>query len=134
MKKTWMIVLGVMLLAGLSFGALSFAEEMKGKDKAVEEKGIKGCKTCGHDMMGGHMAKEDDEMKVVATSDGGIVIVSEGAIAKYDKDLKLVKVAQLKGGMGGMNHGMPAKKGPGCPMMKGMMKDEKAPAAEPAKK
>lgn len=141
MKRARMMILGVAVAAGLCLGVSSFAWEMKGKDKAAEEqetKGNKMCKTCDKGAMGetgGRMMGETAERKVVATSDGGIVILTGNTIIKYDKDLNLVKEAEIKGasesmhkaGMGKMN-GMK-----GCPMMKGgMMKDEKevkAPAA-----
>jgi len=34
-------------------------------------------------------------MKVVATTDGGIVIVTDNKVSKYDKNLKMVKTIEL---------------------------------------
>ena len=53
------------------------------------------------------------ERTVVATSDGGVVVVSGNHIVKYDRGLKLVNQADLPKPAGKMDHD--------CPMMKKMM-------------
>ena len=94
-----------------------------------DDKGMKGDKGMG--MMKHGMMMKMMEKNVVATSDGGIVIVAGNNLTKYDKNLKLVKEVELKSDMEGMNRMMAD-----CPMMKGMDKDDdndaSATAAKPA--
>ena len=40
---------------------------------------------------------------VVATSDGGVVVLTGGKLAKYDNSLNLVKEVEIKGGPKPMN-------------------------------
>lgn len=118
-KNTWIIML-IVLLAGSS---LVYAEGMKG--------GMMGKGMMDGDMMGGKMMgmcpmmKSMMERSVVATSDGGVVVVMGNKLTKYDKDLNVVKEIELKMDMEGMQKMMENMKGM-CPMMKGMMgKEEK---------
>jgi len=74
-------------------------------------------------MMGGKMMGTCPMMQsmmqkqVVATSDGGIIVVGGNKITKYDKDLNVVKEVEQKMDMEGMKKMMKD-----CPMMgKGMM-------------
>ena len=68
----------------------------KAKKGGMAHKGMmKGMKT--HNMMKMHAMMKN----VVATSDGGIVVVTGDDIIKYDKDLNLVKEVEMKEGMGG---------------------------------
>ena len=60
-------------------------------------------------MMGGNkMGMKGGQMMgihptVVATSDGGVVVLTGGKLAKYDNSLNLVKEVELKGGPKSMN-------------------------------
>ena len=63
----------------------------------------------------------------MATSDGGIVIVTGNKLTKYDKDLNVVKEIELKTDMVGMQKMMDDMKSM-CPMMKGMMGGMDRPA------
>ncbi|MBF0594589.1 MAG: hypothetical protein HQL22_06445 [Candidatus Omnitrophica bacterium] len=132
MKKSLSVVLGAVILAGLFVGFSSFAADMKSADKPADVKGIKGCKMCDKGPMGGRMMGEMMDKKVVATSDGGVVVVMGNVMIKYDKDLNVVKEVEIKSA----SLAMPMEKmGPGCPMMKGkMMKGMEEPAAVPTKK
>ena len=112
MKKV--IFLSLAFMATLSLSSLSFAQEMKG----MEGKGS---------MM---------NKSVVPTSDGGIVIVAGNKITKYDKDLNVVKEAEVKVDMEATKKQM-ADMMKMCPMMgdmKGMDSESKdageAPVAE----
>jgi hypothetical protein len=129
--KTWMWIIALtVLIAGASMVS---AEDMKngmmGKGMGMEmmsDKKMMGmCPT-----MKGMMDKT-----VVATSDGGIVIVMGNKITKYDKNLNVVKEVELKMDMEGMHKMMENMKGM-CPMMKGMSgedgQSEKADEAVPA--
>ncbi len=125
MKKNMWIVMLIVLLAGSS---LVYAESMK--DGRMKE-GIMGKGMMGGEMMDGKMMgmcpmmKSMMERSVVATSDGGVIVVAGNKLTKYDKDLNVVKEVELKMDMEGMQKMMENMKGM-CPMMKGMMgKDEK---------
>ena len=135
-KNMWVIVLVIVMTAT----SLVAAEEMKGgtMDKGMkankmsegmmgkgmmDEKG--GMMMGGKGMMGMHemMMKMSDTMRktVVATSDGGVIIVGLDKITKYDKDLNVVKEVELKADTEGMQKMMGAMMEK-CPMMgKGMM-------------
>jgi hypothetical protein len=119
MKKNAWIIMLVVLLAGAS---LVYAEGMKGD---MMGKGMKGG-MMGKGMMDGKMMgmcpmmKSMMERSVVATSDGGVIVVMGNKLTKYDKDLNVVKEVELKMDMDGMQKMMENMKGM-CPMMKSMM-------------
>ena len=134
MKKNIWIMTLIVFIAGAS---LVSAEEMKGDmkgsmmgdskgammDKGMMGKGMmgKGMKDDKGGMMGMHgMMMKMMEKSVVATSDGGIIVVSATKLSKYDKDLNLVKEVELKNDMEGMQK-MMSQMMEKCPMMKGMM-------------
>ncbi len=102
MKKTQALVLVAVLV--LTISGLAVAQMDKGKDMMGDKgMGMMGGGMMKGDMMdkGGMMGMHGMMMKmmeksVVATSDGGIVIVSANKITKYDKDLNLVKEIDLK--------------------------------------
>jgi hypothetical protein len=109
MKRSMVLAGGLLVLAGICGAPVSFAEEMK-----VAEPG---CKTCGmggkgHGMPGAGMM----DRQVVATADGGIIIVAGAKVVKYDKDLNLVKEIELGGGMPSM-HGTKMGGMKQCPVM-----------------
>lgn len=93
---------------------LVYAQEMKGgmMGSAMMGKGMKDGRMMG---MHGMMMKMMDR-NVVATSDGGVVIVSGSKMTKFDKDLNLVKEVELKMDMEGMQKMMGDMKSM-CPMM-----------------
>ena len=97
MKKT----IFVTLLALLLVPALAFSQEKpKGTDTSMEmgkgmgmDKGI-GCKCgmgCNCGKMGMMMQKQ-----MIATSDGGVIVLSGNKLYKYDKNLNLIKEAEIK--------------------------------------
>lgn len=57
---------------------------------------------------------------MVASNDGGVIILAGNQLFKYDKDLNLVKTAELKIDMGGMQKRM-QEMGEKCPEMKQKM-------------
>ena len=126
MKKNIGIITLVVLLAGVS---LVYAEGMKG---GMMKEGMMGKGMMDGEMMGGKMMgmcpmmKSMMERSVVATSDGGVIVVMGNKLTKYNKDLNVVKEVELKTDMEGMQKMTENMKGM-CPMMKGMMgKDEKS--------
>lgn len=115
MKKYLGVLALVVVLAG---AGLAHAEGMKGG-------------MMGHGMMDGKamdmhsMMQGMSDVKVIATSDGGVVVVSGDTLTKYDRNLNLVKQVELKGCKMCLYKKDGAKKG-GCPMMgKGSMGDMK---------
>ncbi len=113
MKKT---LISVLILAVLSFApSLSFAQKamMKEEGKASEQEkpvgermpmkhGMKDgmCPLCSMTM--GSMMKRE----VVASGDGGVIILSGNKLSKYDKDLNLVKEIELPNPMDTMGEKM----------------------------
>ncbi len=132
----------VTLTAILFFSSASvFAQGAPDKDAGqmnMDKGGMMGGGMMGKGMMGKemmgmmkmHKMMGNMQNEVVATSDGGIVIVGGNKITKYDKDLNVVKEAEFKQNteaMQKMMNEMMAK----CPMMgKGMAAEEAAPASE----
>lgn len=95
MKKITALILVSSLLIPVSVPV--FAQDMQDEGNAPQmaEQGMQdgGMKRGGkHRMMGG--GKET----VVATSDGGVVILAGPKLIKYDKDLNLVKEVEIKKG------------------------------------
>ncbi len=90
-----------------------------------------GSYACEHDEKG-MMMKGMMGTSLVATSDGGVVVLKGDTLTKYDRNLNVVKTANISDGMMAGK----GKKGKGCCMM-GMDKkkadsaeDVTAPAAE----
>ena len=103
MKKIVAVVVLLLLIA-----APAFAEEMKKEampGMSMTDMGKKCCK-----MMG--------KAQMVATDEGGVIVLAGNKLMKYDADLNLVKEAEIKMPMGPMG-------GKQCPMM-GSMKDSGA--------
>jgi hypothetical protein len=96
MKKSVLAVTAVLVLSvsGIALAQMDKDKGMmddKGMGMGMMKEGMMGKKDMMHGMM-----KMMMEKTVVATSDGGIVIVSANKISKYDKDLNLVKEVELK--------------------------------------
>lgn len=117
MKKN---VLGMMLVLLFAGATLANAEGMK---DGVKGEGMNGG-MMGKGMMdkGGMMDGKMMGMcammqkQVIATSDGGVVIVTCNKLTKYNKDLNVVKEVELKMDMEGMQKMMNNMKSM-CPMM-----------------
>ena len=116
MKKNVLIFIAVALFTA---SGLVYAQEMKG---GMMGSGMTGKGMMDGKMMGMHgMMMKMMDRNVVATSDGGIVIVAGNKLTKFDKDLNLVKEVELKMDTEGMQKMMDDMKSM-CPMMgKGMM-------------
>jgi len=122
MKKTQVLFLTVVCV--LTVSGLALAQMDKGQDKM----GGKGMGMMKGEMMdkGGMMGmcpmmQSMMQKSVVATSDGGIIVISGNKLTKYDKDLNVVKEVELTMDKEGMQKMMENMKSM-CPMMgKGMM-------------
>lgn len=119
MKKTtfWIVLMGMFVCALMNSSL--YAEEMKDMGmmdaKKGDGKGMMGGKMMGMPMM----MKMMMEKTVVATTDGGIVVVAGNKITKYDKDLNVVKEVETKMDMAAMEKDMKEMMAQ-CPMMKKM--------------
>jgi len=121
----------ILTLSGMAFAQMMDKDKDAMGDKAgmkeskgdmmgmMGDKGMKGGMGMMHEMMGSMM-----ERKMIATSDGGVVVINGAKLDKFDKDLNLVKETELKPDTAGMKSMMDQMK-QACPMMgKGMgMKD-----------
>ena len=131
-KNTWILMLVVLLMSA----GLVYAEGMedgmmgKGMKGGMMEEGMMGKEMTDGKMMGMcPMMKSMMDRSVIATTDGGIVVVSGNKLTKYDKDLNVVKEVELKMDMEGMQKMMETMKAM-CPMMKSMMGGEDKATAE----
>ena len=141
MKKNVITILAVIII-GTSGLALAQMND-KGKEMMGDKAGMMDGKSgmMGKGMMDGKMMgmcpmmKSVIERSIVATNDGGIVVVMGNKLTKYDKDLNVTKEVEMKMDMEGMQKMMDNMKTM-CPMMKGMMggmgQEGKADAASPA--
>ncbi len=117
MKKRifWILILTMFVAVPLS--SLLYAHD---KDETGMMEGMKGGEgkgMMGGKMMGMHMMKMMMEKSVVATSDGGVVVVAGNKITKYNKNLDLVKEVEVKMDMEAMEKNMKEMMEK-CPMMK----------------
>ena len=89
-------------------------------------KGMKMGQQCDMDMcpMHSQMMRSMTEKTIVATSDGGVVVMIGNKLMKYDKNLKLVNEAEITMDMKAMQKMMGDMKEK-CPMCKDMKKMQK---------
>ncbi len=115
MKRTQILLLTAVLVltvSGLAVAQMDKGKEMMGMGGGMMGKGMMDGKMMG--MMGMCSMMHPT---IVATSDGGVVILIGNKLTKYDKNLNVVKEVEIKMDMEGM--------GKMCPMMgKGMMGGE----------
>ena len=141
MKKS-LIAIAVVIIVGTSGLAIAQMND-NGKDMMGDKTGMMDGKSgmmgmMGKGMMDGKMMgmcpmmKSMMERSVVATSDGGVVVAMGNKLTKYDKDLNVVKEAELKMDMEGMQKMMENMKGM-CPMMGKMMSSDKSMTEESKK-
>ena len=137
-KKMLIMVLTVGLACVTAWG---YAEGDKNKDMTADKEsmGVMGGGKMGQEgmmgkggMMGGEMMGHMHAMmmkgamgaSLVATSDGGVVVLKGNILTKYDKNLNVIQTVSIEdGGMAGMG-GRGGKKKPCCMGMKKMMMDD----------
>ena len=121
MKRALVIVMGIILVvSGLTF---SYAQESIGtKDVAADKQAMMMCKKR---MMGhGCYMKSTMSPSLLETKDGGIVVMMGNKLMKYDKDLNLVKEAEVKVDVKGMQKMIEQMmENCPCPMRKKMMRE-----------
>jgi hypothetical protein len=128
-----LICVGVVVVG---FSAVARAEDPKTdkQDSIMTQKDMNtgGMAECG--MMGpGKMMGMCPMMmgkSMVASSDGGVIVLAGNKLQKYDKDLMLIKEVEIKMDMSLMQKKMMEMKGNDA-MMGDEMKDAPAPAGEP---
>lgn len=108
MKK---LIMALMILTmAFAQGSFSFAYDGKDGDvKCCMKKNMMGGKNMGS------MMKMMTERTVTATPDGGVVVLAGNKLTKYDKDLNVVKEADVKFDLEAMQKEMAAV----CPMIDG---------------
>ena len=130
--KRIVIVVTVLLLA-TSVAYLAFAAEPKGE---MMGKGMMGQGMMGQGMMGmcpmaSMMGQCMMQKEMVAVEDGGVIVMADNKLFKYDKALNLVKEVELKIDTKAMQEKMQQMMKEcmeKCPMM--MMKPQEKPAGE----
>ena len=122
MKKV-IIVIAAGIVLTVSGAALAQMSENKELDEGMRGKGMMGGKMMGMMAMSQMMNRD-----IVATSDGGVVVLSGSTLTKYDKNLNVVKEVEVKTDDAAMPKMMKQ-----CPMMgKGMMGGDASGGSEAA--
>jgi len=94
MRRLMSVLVAIVLMAGIS--GLSFAQGPANPKDAMAakpmemKKDMKKCMMCP--MHCGMMMKK----MMIATSDGGVIVMAGKKLIKYDKDLNLVKEVEIK--------------------------------------
>lgn len=132
MKRIVIIVFACVLIGGTSF--LVFAEQHKG---GKMEKKMMGESSMHKKMMGKSKMMEKCSMakmmkkEVVATEDGGVIVMVGNKLLKYDQDLNLKKEVEIKIDMKKMMKEMMKKCSMHKMMMnKGMTTEESGPESD----
>ncbi|MBF0384330.1 MAG: hypothetical protein HQL27_00515 [Candidatus Omnitrophica bacterium] len=125
-KRLVTLIAVVLFVAGLS--SISFAQGrpgMMGNDHTMRKHMMKSDMMAKGEMiekcpMHGMMMKGMMEKSIIATADGGVIVLAGNKVIKYDKDLNPVKEVEIKVDMEAMKKDM-AEMMKNCPMMKGGM-------------
>ena len=101
MKKQ-IIILAFALVVAVSCASFAIAEEMQEMENGQQGGGMQGMggEKKMNPMMMGMMHKDS----MIATSDGGVIVMSGPRLIKYDKDLTLVKEVELPKGKKPQQH------------------------------
>ena len=140
MKKI-VIFLGI-LVVGMSVNSFVFAENQNEPKRGAEHSsmpmppgmehgGAMGMESRSAMMSNMMMMQAMREKSMIPTSDGGVLVVIGNQMMKYDKDLNLVKEAELKIDIDKMRKGMTSMMPPQNFMREGMMNPPKS--SEPPK-
>lgn len=117
MKKGLIVSMPLLAACMLAIG-LGQAGAMKHPGGGMCPKMHKGGRECCCPMYRG-MAKSMMKESMIATADGGIVVMVGNKLVKYDKDLNVQKEAEIKMDMDGMQKMMTEMRA-ACPMYKKM--------------
>jgi hypothetical protein len=95
MKQMWLIILVGLFMIGFSSSA--FTQETKGGTMDMSKEMKHGDKICHEKMQGmGHGCEMMMGKSLVATEDGGVVVLLGNKLYKYDKELVLQKEVEIK--------------------------------------
>lgn len=146
MRKALFIVMNVVLFAGFCVLASAYAEQMKGsmtgtgmtEGDMMGDEGMTGSqammmpqgKMMGMCSMHGMMMKTMFGKHIVATQDGGIVVMAGNKLIKFDKDLNRIKEVEIMDAEGIKKTMMQMEEE--CPMHKMMMQGGSAEEEKPA--
>ena len=103
------VMLCVIVCAGVSFAGESDKSDQCHKGHEMMKCGMMPCGMMGMGHMAGKMMKKD----MIATNDGGVVVMIGKRLLKYDKNLKLVKEVEIA--MPRMDTCCPMVHGKNCP-------------------
>ena len=98
--KRWIMVFAFMMVIGLPFTGLVHAEDTQGMPDDAQQgqgQGQGPGMMSGGPMKGGMMGMMHKD-SMLATSDGGIVVMSGPRLIKYDRDLNLIKEVEMPKG------------------------------------
>jgi hypothetical protein len=109
MKKT--LLLTALLALLIAVPAFLYSQSAPGKGPGQGGGMMKDCPKCG-------MMKMMMDKTMVASGDGGVIVMIGNKLFKYDKDLELKKEVEIKIDMEAMHKDMMKNMAP-CPMMKG---------------
>ena len=110
---------------------VSFSQESSAANNTMTEKGMMGTGTIAQEMkdkMAGRHAKMGMmgmmmNKSMVATADGGVIVMAGNKLLKYDKDLNLQKEVELKIDPAAMKAMMPGMMDE-CPALKKKIQEE----------
>lgn len=128
MRKWLAVLITAVMFAGTGLVSLSFAQGMErktGKGMMKSDMMDKGEMTGMH----GLMMKGMMERSIVATTDGGVIVLAGNKLIKYDKDLNVVREVEVETDMGTMQKKMMKN----CSMMKGGMMGACMAGSDPEK-
>ena len=120
MKRTFAILIAAVLFAATGLSSLSSAQEVDdtmGKGKMKGDMMGKGPMMGKGGPMQGMMMKGMMEKSIIATADGGVIVLAGNKLIKYDQDLNIVKEVEIKVDMDAMQKHM-TEMMKMCPMMK----------------
>ncbi len=124
MKKSIFVIL--VCVVTFVVCVLAFAQE---KEEGMMGTGMmgKGCMMDKQKMMGkcpmcGMMMKKMMNKEIVATNDGGVIVLAGNKLFKYDRDLNLKKEVEIKMDMEGVQK-MMQEMMKNCPMRKKMIEE-----------
>ncbi|MBF0484086.1 MAG: hypothetical protein HQL25_05210 [Candidatus Omnitrophica bacterium] len=126
-KRIVILIVGAMFL-GAGLGAIASAQaakDMTGTEMMMKKSMKMEHKGEGMNKMGGMMMESMMKKNIIATSDGGVIVMAGNKLMKYDKDLNLIKEVDIKIDMEAIKKDMKAMM-ENCPMMqKESMEEEK---------
>jgi len=108
------LVITMVIAVGCAGIAMAMKRPEKGKCPMMAKEGMESCCPMHHGMIKAMM-----ERSLVATTDGGVVLLHGKTLVKYDKDLNMQKEVEIKCDPAAMKKAMEEMRA-SCPMCKKM--------------